>query len=89
MVKMMENPMSKWMIWKENPLFLETPKWNIALMESKELIFYSDPSSTSMVVGTSWDPAFRGKSTDTQARYEGFWKTRAYKWPAINGQTWS
>jgi len=20
-------------------------------------------------------------------RYEGFWKTRAYKWPAINGQT--
>ena len=27
MVKIMENPMNKWMIW-ENPLFLETPRWN-------------------------------------------------------------
>ena len=24
MVKIMENPISKWMIWGENPLFLET-----------------------------------------------------------------
>ena len=25
MVKIMENPMNKWLIWGENPLFLETP----------------------------------------------------------------
>ena len=25
MVKIMENPMNKWMIWGETPLFLETP----------------------------------------------------------------
>ena len=25
MVKIVENPMNKWMIWGETPLFLETP----------------------------------------------------------------
>ena len=27
MVKIMENPMNKWMIWGETPLFLETAIW--------------------------------------------------------------
>ena len=27
MVKIMESPINPWMIWGENPLFLETPIW--------------------------------------------------------------
>ena len=29
MVKIMENPMNKWMIWGVFPLFLETPNWKL------------------------------------------------------------
>ena len=31
MVNIMENPMNKWMIWGEKPLFLETPCTNMCL----------------------------------------------------------
>ena len=33
MVKIMENPMNKWMIWGENPLFSETSTVNSVLEE--------------------------------------------------------
>ena len=32
MVKIMENPMNKWMIWEENPLFSETPTWQSTML---------------------------------------------------------
>ena len=34
MVKIMENPVNKWMVWGENPIFLETPNytWNLFVL---------------------------------------------------------
>ena len=37
MVKIMENPMNKWMIWGKTPLFLETPTYHFSLHMSGQL----------------------------------------------------
>ena len=40
MVKIMENPMNKWMIWGENHLFLDTPIYRVTLICLETLIVF-------------------------------------------------
>ena len=36
MVKIMENPTNKWMIWGVLPLFLETPRYDVTIEKQKQ-----------------------------------------------------
>ena len=46
----MENPMNKWMIWGENPLFLETPKVSFCEEKGPKLVAIKNFASSGRVM---------------------------------------